>query len=232
MAFELKRTVPVSARASGGGQDSRQNKKVSVNRSSLIGQITIASILSPVALVFIAVTVRSHAFKRVAITMLCTAYAVTMKVGALSDGTRHSERLDWHYAGLDFQSFMEELWTILTFQYNPSGVQDVFMHVLSYFTASILNWPELFFPIVGAFFGWFFAGSLLIALKDFDIRKANYVLLYFVVLLVMMRGINQIQAVRMWTGMWLLIYGVMAYLQTRRPIHLLQAMAAPLIHIS
>ena len=170
--------------------------------------------------------------RRSVFAMLGVIYGFTLKLGPNADGTRHFERAELYYSGMTLKTFIVELGQIFSLQGTRAQVFDPFVHLISYLTGSVLGAPSLFFPVVGLIFGWYFGGAVLLAVERFHIKSVNYVILFFLTLLLFLRGINEIQAVRMWTAMWMMLFAIMYWSKTRNATALFAFLMAPLVHFS
>ncbi|MFU8820526.1 MAG: hypothetical protein ACNA8G_03120 [Gammaproteobacteria bacterium] len=170
------------------------------------------------------------------LTVFVGWYAVSLPVafdptGAGSDGVRHLLSVYTHYVDMTLYQFMSDLWNILLFKGAP-GSNDVFKHVISYFVGGILGIPELFFPLVGLFYGYFFVGSMLIIFRNLGERKLAWVVIFLALCFFLTRNIDSMQAVRNPTAGWVLIYGILRYLETKRLRYVALMASTPLIHFS
>ena len=170
--------------------------------------------------------------RRSVFAILGVIYGLTLKLGPNADGTRHFERAELYYSGMTLKTFLVELGQIFSLQGTRAQVFDPFIHLISYLTASVLGAPYLFFPVVGLILGWYFGGAVLLAIEKIDVKRLNYVILFFLTLLLFLRGINEIQAVRMWTAMWMMLFAIMYWSKTRKPTALFAFSLAPFVHFS
>ena len=171
---------------------------------------------------------RSDGYKRLVITLFFAVYGSVMLLG-IGDGFRHQMSVEHIYAYMSFPFFLEELWRVLTFQVTETGVKDVYKHVTGYFFGT-LGMPRLFFPFIGAVYGYFFAGALLHILRHFKLSRINYVLLGFVIALIFLRSFEGVYTVRTWTGMWILVYACLKFHEQRKLRYLLLMLVPPFIH--
>ena len=205
---------------------------VKLNASKWFGGMLIAFVISPVLLLWFVFKVPTVKMKRIAITLFCVAYAVTMKLYDAADGARHIARVEGYYLNMGFSQFLGELWQIFAFQGTPASVFDPYLHVLAFIAGGILQQPLAFFALAGSVFGWFFSGTVLIALRHVTLTRLNYALVFLVALALLMRGIQDIQAVRMWTGMWIVLFGVFSYCIDKRKSGLITILFAPAVHFA
>ena len=205
-----------------------------VNRAMakrLVATVATGLIFPPLLLKFI-VTTQPFLVRRTAFGMAGVVYGLTLKLGPTADGTRHLEKASYFYEGMSFSTFLGQLLSILRLEGTPGGVYDPFVHFVSYVSTGLLGAPSLFFPIIGWVFGWYFGGAVLLALRRFRWENVNYVLGFFIVVLLFLRGLNEIQAVRMWTAMWLAVYSTLAWSDSKKVSALIPFFLAPLVHFS
>jgi len=149
-----------------------------------------------------------------------------------TDASAHQENVYYHYVGLSFESFANELWHIITLNPLPDTDDDVYIHVISYLTGSLLYAPWLFFTIVGFVFGYFYISALSKILVWDRRKRLPLVAIAFIFLFIIYRGVDNLQTVRTWTGMWVLFDGILGYFQTGKRKYLLLMLMAPLIHFA
>lgn len=192
----------------------------------------VTALVAPVLLFFELARDNSRAFKHWTIVLLVTIYGSTMVIQEAQDGYRHQLAVTLIYADMPFSMFVAELWKILTFQVTEIGVRDVYRHVLSYLIGGVLQMPQLFFPVVALIYGYFFGGALLEVFKDFSWKRANYVILGFIVVFLLIKNVEGINTVRTWTGFWMLMYGCLKYHSTGQKKYLIWVFITPLIHVA
>lgn len=203
------------------------------------GEVALVLLLSaviPPVLLFAAWKTPSFRQRHLLLTLFVGWYAVSLPIaydplGVGSDGVRHLLAVYVHYVDMSFGQFMSDLQQILLFQGAESS-NDAFRHVLGYFVGGVLGIPELFFPIVGLVYGYFFSGSMLIIFRELGQRKIPWVIIFLGLCFFLTRNIESLQAVRNPTAGWMLIYGVLRYQQTKHWRYLVLMGATPLIHFS
>ena len=181
---------------------------------------------------------KSHSFRQRhwLLTLFVGWYAVSLPIaydpsGAGSDGVRHLLNIYVHYVDMGFGQFMSSSWDILLFKGAP-GSNDLFKHVISYFTGGVVGVPALFFPIVGLFYGYFFVGSMLIIFRNLGQRKLPWVFIFLGLCFFLTRNIESLQAVRNPTAIWVLIYGILRFQETKKLRYIALMACTPLIHFS
>lgn len=173
----------------------------------------------------------SWAQRRWAITLFFTVFGSIMLIGT-GDGYVHQQAVENYYSKITLREFLLEMGQILTFQLTPSGAKDVYKHVISYLFGGLLDLPQLFFPFVATVYGYFFGGSMLFVLRNFNLAKANYVLIAFVGVFIFVKGVEGFYSVRTWTGLWMLVYGSLKYFETRRLRYAALMFAPLLVHVA
>ena len=188
------------------------------------------ALLVPALLIVDLIKSQSWRHRRWIITLFFTLFGSLILLGT-SDGYRHQLAVDTYYASMSLGQFLRELWEILTFQINDSPSKDVYKHVISYVFGGVLGTPRLFFPFVAFVYGYFFSGAVLHVLTNFRLSQTNYVILAVVFVFLFLKGLEGVQTVRTWTGLWVLVYACLKYYETRRYRYLLLMFAPPFIHI-
>jgi len=150
-----------------------------------------------------------------------------------NDGTRHIAKAISHYQYLDFSIWLEELWAILTLAPINDTNSDVFIHVVSYISIGVFNTPFLFFTLVAIVYGYFFSGAMakIISYIDWKSGYNKFYVYFFVILFILWMQPHNMQTVRTWTGMWVLIYAVLSYHETKNKKYMILALCPLLIHI-
>jgi len=174
---------------------------------------------------------RSERYRHWLLTLFMAVLGFVALTERSGDATRHLMAVELVYANMPFGVFLDELWRILTFRLTESGTKDVYKHVVSYFFGSVLGMPQLFFPFIATVYGYFFAGSVLHVLRHLNLSHVNYVILGFVGVFLLLRGIDGYFTVRTWTGMWILVYACLKYYERPRLRYLLLMFVPPFIHI-
>ncbi|TVS00478.1 MAG: hypothetical protein EA407_14620 [Rhodobacteraceae bacterium] len=126
--------------------------------------------------------------------------------------------------------FVDGVWNILTLTRGPHQ-QDLYIHVLSYFVSGVLGLPALFFTFVAFVYGYFFAGSLVIALRGWRSVQLPVFTLLLVITFLLLKNIEGVNTVRTWTGLWVLVYACLRYHETGRWRYVLLMACPPFIHI-
>lgn len=174
-------------------------------------------------------------FKRRLLIVFITIYGSIITISETQDGAVHLNNVYSHYLDLPFPQFAEELGNILTFQNNTSRHvnDDVYIHLLSYFTGTILGLPGLFFVFVSFIYGYFFAGSM-IKLFYLTREKFKYSWTFYGIatVFILWKNIDGINTVRTWTGLWILFYACLSYYQTKKIKYIFLMFVPPFIHFA
>ena len=201
--------------------------------SKWVGGMIAAFFVSPVLLLWIIFKCRSEKLSRIAITLFCVAFGLTMEMGnSTSDGIRHIARVEYYYMDMGWSQFLSELGQIFLLKGTPAPVFDPFIHIISFLAGGVAQQPLLLYALSGLVFGWFFSGTVLIALRNLKWAKVTYILAFVIALALLLRGIQYIQSIRMWTGMWIVLYGAFSYCIDRRKSGLVTILFAPLVHFA
>ncbi len=188
-------------------------------------------LVAPSILALSFVKSRSWRQRHIILTLFFVFAGSVATLGPNSDGFRHLLLVEHYYVHMSGGQFLHELWQVLTFQVTESGAKDVYKHVLSWVLGRVLGAPGLFFPIVAGVYGYFFVGSALHVLRQFRPSKANYVVLMFVVVFLLIKGFIGFYTVRTWTGLWILVYACLKYHERRQRKYLLLMFVPPLVHL-
>lgn len=168
--------------------------------------------------------------KKWIITFFCVFFASTFNKNTIGDGIRHWAAVEDYYVGLSFEQFFSDLVDIVTFKTNLDVNEDVYIHVISYLTGSILGFPGLFFTVVGFIYGYFFSSSILKVFDVFPSWRRHTTVFILAVYFILILNIQSMNTVRTWTGFWIMFYGVLQYLDAKKLKYLILAFSAPLFH--
>lgn len=148
-----------------------------------------------------------------------------------SDGYSHLLKAKNLYLDMSFGEFLKKSFEILTFD-STSGSTDMYLHIISFVSASILQIPSLIHVFAGLILGYFFTKSVLLLLKDQLGVSKSAILIGFVFLFLLIRSISALNSIRMWTGMWVLFYGAYSYVLTKEKKYLFVLLFAVGVHFS
>ena len=186
--------------------------------------------LVPWLLLVAAVRSSSFQYRHWVITLFFTIFGSVTLLGT-GDGYVHLLAVENYYSNLALDKFLDDLWKIVALQVSETRSKDVYIHVLSFIFGGVLQAPKLFFPFVATVYGYFFAGSVLLVLRDFRWSNAKYVTIAFAAIFLFVKGLDGFYTVRTWTGLWVLVYASLKYHQTKRARYMILMFVPPLIHI-
>jgi hypothetical protein len=190
-------------------------------------------LISPVLGLVYGIKTKSKRYIRWSIFLFVVIYGSLFNSSFLGDGAVHWENVYQHYVNLDFSIFWERLMDILVLSHGPETNDDPYIHILSYFVGTLIGSPGLFFVFVAIVYAYFYSG-VMVKLMSYVNWKSMYNKFYFtffLVMLVLWIFPLKMQTVRTWTGMWVLLYAILSYHETKKKKYLLLALAPPLIHI-
>lgn len=201
-----------------------------------IGIAVIVSLVFPPVLLYAAWRTKSERQRHWLLTLFVVYFGATLPIiydgtGAGPDGARHLLMVHEYYATLSVEQFMADLGDIMMLR-GAQGSSDPYKHVLSFFTGRVLGAPGLFFPLVALVYGYVFVGSMLIIFRNLGQSRLNLVIIVIALTFFLSRNIESMQAVRNPTAMWVLVYGVLRWVETRNLRHILVIASTPLIHFS
>lgn len=154
------------------------------------------------------------------------------KRGEGSDGAVHWNKVYSHYQYLEFSEWWKELLAIMQLDPAFGSYTDPYAHILAYFIGGVLNAPQLFFVGVATVFGYFYSGAIVRIIKYIN-WSSGYNKFYFtfmVILFTLWCLPSSMQTVRTWTGMWVLVYAVLSYHDTKKWKYLILALCPLFIH--
>lgn len=187
--------------------------------------------LSPVIGLFSAVKHLEWKNKKLVIILFIVMYGSLLQYGEGADAAAYMRLLN-NYDHMSFSEFFLRLEHIITFSPLEGSPNDVYAHVLAFFSASILGMHGLFFPIVAFIYGYFYVKAMSKILVWERGRKLALPILLIVILFIIHRSVTSFQTVRTWTGMWVIFNGVYGYHQTGKRKYLFLMCCAPLIHFA
>ena len=187
-------------------------------------------LISPVIGLYFGLKNSSRSAKRTLFIIFITIYGTVIYLPPGSDGAVHEAAVYQHYVDLGFDQFIYETVGILVFEKRGAYQEDLYIHVLSYFVGGVLGMPQLFFTFVSFIYAYFFVGSIFRIIDLNPAFKYKYAFYGFLTVFVLYKGIEGINTVRTWTGLWVLFYACISYYQTRKVKYLILMFAAPLCH--
>ncbi|MHB2153615.1 hypothetical protein ACX8XN_04355 [Calditrichota bacterium GD2] len=147
------------------------------------------------------------------------------------DGSRLWFYVYTTYSNMSFSEFWNALIDILLFNPPSWARGDVYIHVLSYLTGSVLQLPGLFFVFVSFVYGYFFSSSIFKIITKFPRVKYPIIVYGIAIIFILWKSIEGINPVRTWTGLWVLFYGSLRYFETKKRRYLLLMGLPPFIHL-
>jgi hypothetical protein len=152
----------------------------------------------------------------------------------MGDGAVHLENVHTHYTYLSFSQFWEELVSLLSLNPTSNTNDDPYIHILSYIVGTIFNSPNLFFTGVALVFGYFYSGALvkLLSHVNWKTKYNKFYFLFFLVLFLLFKTPGDMQSVRTGTAVWVVIYSLISYHQTKKNKYIFLLLATPLIHFA
>lgn len=148
-----------------------------------------------------------------------------------SDGHTHYMHSLEDYSFMSFTFFITESWNILS-QKPTIGKTDLYIHFLSFFSNSILGLPKTLHFWAGIILGLAISKTLILILdKSFVSSKYTKGTLLLIILL-LVHGFYNLNAIRLGTGAWVLIYGSIGYFLSRKKYYLLFIILAMQIHFA
>ena len=148
-----------------------------------------------------------------------------------TDGHSHLMSAKADYLDLSFLEFLKQSYKILTFS-ATEGTTDIYLHVISFLSATVLQTPELIHVFAGFVLGYFFTKSVLLVLKNNLLVKKSKILLGCIVLFLLIQSIGALNSIRMWTGLWVLFYGTYSYATTKEKKYISVILFAIFVHFA
>ncbi|MBX9889405.1 MAG: hypothetical protein K2Y30_15910 [Flavobacteriaceae bacterium] len=148
-----------------------------------------------------------------------------------TDGHSHLMKAIVFYTDMSLGDFFTKTYEIITFN-STKGSTDLYLHIISYLSASVLQNPSLIHVFAGLVLGYFFTKSVLLVMRDNLETKKGYILIGFIVLFLLVKSIGALNSIRMWTGMWVLFYGTYSYAINKEKKYLYIILFSVLVHFS
>lgn len=148
-----------------------------------------------------------------------------------TDGHSHLMNAKAQYLNMSLNEFLTKAYDAITFS-AAKGAADIYIHTLSYLSASLLQSPTLIHVFAGFILGYFFTKSVLLVLKGQLKTEKKYILIGLITLFVLIKSIEALNSVRMWTGMWVLFYGTYSYAQTKQKKYFFVILISVFIHFA
>jgi hypothetical protein len=148
-----------------------------------------------------------------------------------TDGHSHLMNAKENYLDMSFADFVEKTYQVLTFS-SVEGSTDLYLHIISFISASVLQTPTLIHVFAGFVLGYFFTKSMLLVLKNNLFVKKNKILLGCIILFLLIQSVGALNSIRMWTGMWVLFYGTYSWATTKQRKYIYVILFSILVHFS
>lgn len=176
---------------------------------------------------------RSRQYIGWTVFLFVVIYGSLIHPSHVGDGEVHFLNLHAHYLNLDFDQFWDELIGILSFSPTKSTNDDPYLHILSYLIGTIFNVPKLFFFGVALVFGYFYSRAIVILLSyvKWNSKFNKFYFAFFLVFFLLWQGPSDMQSVRTSTALWVLVYAIVSYHQTKKRKYLFLALLPPIVHV-
>lgn len=148
-----------------------------------------------------------------------------------TDGYTHLQNAKEYYSAMSMADFFHKAYEILTFN-STIGATDIYLHCISFISASLLQIPEFIHVFAGFVLGYFFTKSVLLVLKGNLFEKKGNILIAFITLFLLMKSAGALNSIRMWTGMWILFYGTYSLAITKNKKYFFTILLAVVVHFS
>lgn len=205
-----------------------------MNGKKAYGFYTILMFLSPALTLFH--SLRSSLdikLKRRLMILFITIYGSIITISESADGYYHLQMVYLHYIDLPFTQFLSEVGDIFLFKTTSYVRGDLYVHVLSYFTGTLVRLPELFFVFASFVYAYFFTGSLISVFKSSETPiKYSRILVGLAIVFVLWKNIEGINSIRTWTGAWVLFYACINYYHTKQKKYLILMLTPSLFHLA
>lgn len=148
-----------------------------------------------------------------------------------TDGYSHLMNAKQYYTDMSLTEFFAKSFEILTFS-STKGSSDPYLHIISFLSTSLLQSPSLIHVFAGFILGYFFTKSVLLLLKRNLKTKKSTILIGFITLFLIIKSVEALNAIRMWTGMWVLFYGTYSYALTKQKKYVFVILFSVFIHFA
>lgn len=148
-----------------------------------------------------------------------------------SDGAIHLNKIFDVYQNRDFAWFLKSSGNLLSL--DSDAYLEPFPHILGYIFGSVLGVPGALFWGVGLFYGYFYSRSIVKLLSYVNwSSRLNLIPLYsFLVTLALWVSVKDMNTIRTWSGMWVLVYSAVSYFESNKKKYLFLSFFPPLIHV-
>lgn len=124
--------------------------------------------------------------------------------GSGSDGIRYAYNLTrMHYDRLNFN-------TIISYFYAEDGKLDIYQTLITFFISLFTDNAHYLFLVNAIVFGYFYSRNVWLVLDECKITKLYSWIWIFIIAYILVNPIWNINGVRMWTALQVLMYGILS----------------------
>lgn len=136
------------------------------------------------------------------------------------DGTRLIGRIYIYYTNMSFEDFISQSYSIIIMRTTNSPSDDLFIHILGYFTGSVLGMPRLFIVITAIILGLLFSLSIQELTKLVKTKNIynKYTIIFFIGLILPYFIFTSINALRSALASWYIVYMLLKYFNSNKDI--------------
>lgn len=201
---------------------------------NLIGNYILLTLVSPVLSVL-------YLVRNAGIRMLVPAGTILMVVlGSIyvylpgSDGDSHRNTVESGYLDMGFLDFFTGFMNLLILNNEnvPSGIDDPYLHVLSFLSGSIFGLPELIHVFAAIVYGFIYFNILKILFQRITLPRGVSLIVILLAIFFTYRGITGFNSIRWWTGFWLMFLGFLSYWHYGKSKYLFLSFLAVYVHYS
>lgn len=168
--------------------------------------------------------------KRLILTIFGLLYGLFLNHSMGDDAWTHIQKMQSYYY-MDLNEFIQRFFSIITFNPSPYSPDDLYVHLLFGIAGSLFQSPSLLFSMVGAVYGYFYGGALLKVIEIKKEERVTVLVFILIVLFVILRGFENMQTIRSWTGMWVLFNGIWGFHKTQNKKYIFLIIFAPFFHL-
>lgn len=185
---------------------------------------------SPIVSLFYALKNLNTRSKLLFFTLFGAIYGSTINYLEGNDAWTYSENLKLYY-DIDFSSFLEGFFSILTFNPPPHTPTDLYIYILYGIAGGIFQSPIVLFTIVGSLYGFLYGNAMLKIVQISKGQRITFMVFVIITLFVTYKGFEHMQTIRSWTGMYFLFNGVLGYYQTKKKKYLFMMVFSFFFHL-
>lgn len=163
-------------------------------------------------------------------TLFGAIYGFTINYLEGNDAWSYAQNLKSYY-NIDFADYINGFFKILTFNPPPNAPTDLYIYILNGIAGGVFQSPIVLFTIVGTVYGFLYGNALLKIIKIPEGQKITFLVFVLITLFVTYKGLEHMQTIRSWTGMYFLFNGVLGYYQTKRRKYLLMIIFSFFFHL-